>query len=352
MNYKRWKGEKIMLVSAANQTNQEILYKTYSYSNGKMEENVVYKKDCAYVAFDKLEISKDSPEYETICSQMRLVETYGVTALRNTLFYDANEIMYDYYDGKLTKEDVKQFFKDYLYNSVGEVEENNASQQKRVTTYVSAIYELFTRGNMQNAVNQNQKEGQRFLKEHGLDSYNEFYYNASWYWKSEEMQQLFKETANEITEEYGAEQVDFESVVENTIYTLDGGLSFNGVWNWRQWDTSWITAKKHANILEKDFVPPKDFIYCSGNMNQTNVNMVTEDDMKDLTGKELLNSIFLSIFMQNSTQSFSSLFLDKNNWRDVATKESYTKVSDILKNFHMEHYRNNRFEFLWMGNEK
>ena len=51
-------------------------------SFGKMEENVVCKKDCAYVAFDKVEISKDSPEYETICSQMRLVETCGVSALK------------------------------------------------------------------------------------------------------------------------------------------------------------------------------------------------------------------------------------------------------------------------------
>lgn len=30
-----------MLVSAANQSSSEILFKTYSYSNGKMEENVV-----------------------------------------------------------------------------------------------------------------------------------------------------------------------------------------------------------------------------------------------------------------------------------------------------------------------
>lgn len=30
-----------------------------------MEENVVYKKDCVAASFDKVEISKDSPEYET-----------------------------------------------------------------------------------------------------------------------------------------------------------------------------------------------------------------------------------------------------------------------------------------------
>lgn len=341
-----------MSVSAINHTNNEILYKTYSYSNGKMEENVVYKKDCACISLDKVEISKDSPEYETICSQMRSMESYGAIGLGNQLFYDSYEIMYDYYDGKLTEEDVKKFFKDYLYNSVGEVEENNIYQQKSVTANLSRIYEMFTRGNMQNAVNQNQKEGQHFLKEHGLDGHNEFYYNAKWYWKSEDMQQLFQETANEIAEEYGAEKVDFEAIVENTMYTLDGGLSFNGVWNWRQWDTSYVTAQKNASILEKDFVPPKDFIYCSGNLSQTNVNTVTEEDMKEFTGKEVSNSIFLSIFMQNSSRSFSSLFLDKNNWRGVETKESYTKAADILKKFHMEHYRNNRFEFLWMGNEE
>ena len=340
-----------MLVSAANQTNQEILYKTYDYSNGKMNENIVYKSNGVYTGLDKIEITKDSPEYETNCTQMRSVESYGAASLGNQLFYDANEIMYDYYDGRITKEDVKKFFKDYLYNSVGEVEENNVYQLKCVTANLSRIYELFTRGNMQNAVNQNQKEGQNFLKEHGLDSYNEFYYNAKWYWKSEEMQQLFQEAANEITEEYGAEPVDFDSVVENTKYTLAGGLSYNGVWNWRQWDTSYVTAQNNAAILEKDFVPPKDFIYCSGNFSQTNPTMVTEEDMKELAEKKSSKSIFLSVLMQNSSHSFSSLFLDKHNWNDTASKQSYIEVSDILKNFHMEHYRNNRFEFFWMGNE-
>lgn len=340
-----------MLVSAANQTNQKILYKTYDYTNGKMEENIVYKSNCVYTGLDKIEITKDSPEYETICGQMRSLESYGAASLVNQLFYDANEIMYDYYDGRITKEDVKKFFKDYLYNSVGEVEENNVYQQKCVTANLSQIYELFTRGNMQNAVNQNQKEGQNFLKEHGLDSYNEFYYNAKWYWKSEEMQELFQETANELTTEYGAEPVDFDSVIENTKYTLAGGLSFNGVWNWRQWNTSYVTAQKNASILEKDFIPPKDFIYCSGNLSQTNANMVTEEDMNEFIGKKPSASIFLSVFMQNSSHSFSSLLLDKHNWNDTVSKESYIKVSDILKNFHMEHYRNNRFEFFWMGNE-
>lgn len=234
-----------MLVSAANQSSSEILFKTYSYSNGKMEENVVYKKDCAYASFDKLEISKDSPEYEAICSQMRSVETYGVNALGNTLFYEANEI----------------------------------------------------------------------------------------------------------TTEYGAEPVDFDSVVKNTKYTLAGGLSFNGVWNWRQWDTSYVTAQKAGNILEKDFVPPKDFIYCSGTLCSSSKNVITEEDIQELIGKGGSDSLFRFIFEQNSSHSFNSLLLDKNNWRGISAKESFTRETDILKNFHMEHYRNNRFEFLWMGDK-
>ena len=79
--------------------------------------------------------------------------------------------------------------------------------------------------------------------------------------------------------------------------------------------------------------------------------MVTEEDMNEFIGKKPSASIFLSVFMQNSSHSFSSLLLDKHNWNDTVSKESYIKVSDILKNFHMEHYRNNRFEFFWMGNE-
>lgn len=331
--------------------NLDILFKTYSYSNGEMKENIVHKNTCSYTGIDKIEISKDSPEYETICGQMRSIESFGSASLGNQLFYDANEIMYDYYDGKLTEEDVKKFFKDYLYNSVGEVEENNTYQQKQVTANLSRIYEMFTRGNVRNAVNQNQKEGQNFLKEHSLDGNNEFYYNAKWYWKSEEMQQLFQETANEIVEEYGAEKVDFEAVIENSKYTLEGGLSYNAVWNWRQWGTSYTTAQNNADILEEDFVPPKDFIYCSGNMYSSPKEMLVEDDMNVLVGKEESNSIFQYIFEQNSSHFFESLLLNKKLWNEDSTKEDYVRASEILKKFHMEHYRNNRFEFLWMGAE-
>ena len=326
-----------MLISAAN---SESLYKTYDYSNGKLEENVVYKNNCIYTGLDKIEISKDSPEYETICGQMRSLESFGSLSLGNQLFYDANEIMYDYYDGKLTEEDVKTFFKDYLYNSVGKAEENNTYQQKQVTVNLSRIYEMFTRGNVRNAVNQNQKEGQQFLKEHGLDSQNEFYYNAKWYWKSEDMQQLFKDAANEIAEEYGAEQVDFEAVIENSKYTLEGGLSYNAVWNWMNWQTNRPSPLGDDNYLEEDFVPPENFIYCSGNTYRTDINDTEiEENVKELTGKELLNYIYLYHYEEYGKMSTDSFWLDKNN---------YVEVKDILKNFHIQYFSESRYEFLWM----
>lgn len=332
----------------------EILYKTYSYANGKYEEQVIYKEDVMEISLDKVEISKDSPEYENICSQMRSTESFGAVALNNELFYDSYEIMYDYYDGRLTQDNVKKLIKDYLYYSVGEAEENNIFQQKRVTAILSRLYEMFTRGNVRNAANQNHREGQQFLKENALEGTTEFYYNSKWYYACEDMQKMLQETANELVEEYGAEQVNFEKVIENTAYTLAGGLSFNGVWNWMNLQTNRPSPLGEDNYLEEDFVPPENFIYCSGNAYQINTNGTkVEKNLKELTGKELLNSVFLYIYKRNSTITTGSFFLDENNWDTVIPEENiYTKVTDILKKFHIGYFDKDRFEFLWMGNEE
>lgn len=332
----------------------EVLYKTYSYANGKFEEQAICKEDAIEISLDKVEICKDSPEYENVCSRMRSMECFGAVGLNNELFYDSYEIMYDYYDGKLTQDNVKKLFKDCLYNSVGETEENNTFQKKRVTAILSRLYEMFTRGNVRNAVNQNQREGQQFLKENNLEGGMEFYYNSKWYYACEDMQKMLQETVNELAEEYGAEQVNFENVVENTSYTLAGGLSFNSVWNWMSWQTNRPSPLGDDNYLEEDFVPPEKFIYCSGNAYQTNTNgSKLEDNLKELTGKEFLNSIFLYLHKQNSTNTTDSYFLDKNNWDTIMPEEDiYTKTTDILKKFHIEYFQQKRFEFLWMGNEK
>lgn len=343
-----------MSISAINTMQNEALFKTYSYANGKYEEQTIYKEDMMKISLDKVEISKNSPEYENICSQMRSMESYGAVGLNNELFYDSYEIMYDYYDGKLTQDDIKKIVKDYLYYSVGEVKENNTFQQKRVTAILSRLYEMFTRGNVKNAVNQNQKEGKQFLKENALEGATEFYYNSKWYYKCEDMQKVLQDTANEIAEEYGAEKVNFEKVVEDTAYTLDGGLSFNGVWNWMNWQTNKPSPLGNDNYLEEDFVPPKKFIYCSGNTYQTDINgSKIEGNLKKLTGEDFLNSVFLSIYKQNSTNTIGSYFLDKNSWDTITTDENiYTKTTNILKKFHIEYFHEKRFEFFLMGNEK
>lgn len=342
-----------MPLTAANAINNEILFKTYSYANGKYEEQAVYKEDVMKISLDKVEISKDSPEYETICSQMHSMESLGAVGLNN-LFYDSNEIMYDYYDGKLTQDDLKKLVKDYLYYSVGEAEQNNTFQQKRVTAILSRLYEMFTRGNVRNAVNRNHKEGQQFLKEMGLEGSTEFYYNSKWYYACEEIQEMLRETANELSDEYGAEQVNFEEVIENTEYTLAGGLSFNGVWNWMNWQTNRPSPLGEYNYLEKDFIPPKNFIYCSGNAYQINTDgVVVEKKINELTGKKISNSVFLYMYKQYSTSAIGSYFLDKNNWNiSLPEKDIYTKTTDILKKFHIEYFDKNRFEFLWIENEK
>ena len=339
-----------MPLTAANAINNEILFKTYSYANGKYEEQAVYKEDVMKISLDKVEISKDSPEYETICSQMHSMESLGEVGLNN-LFYDSNEIMYDYYDGKLTQDDLKKLVKDYLYYSVGEAEQNNTFQQKRVTAILSRLYEMFTRGNVRNAVNRNHKEGQQFLKEMGLEGSTEFYYNSKWYYACEEIQEMLRETANELSDEYGAEQVDFAYVEKHTRFTLDGGITFNGVWDSMEWQFNHDRAIM-GSFKDVGMVPPKDFVYCSkvhwdGESSLAGFREYYENKNSDSSFR-----MFLLAAVTNTWEE-KSLLLDRDNYESSSKwedNENYQKALAFVKNFNINwSVRTNRFEFLKMG---
>lgn len=81
-----------------------------------------------------------------------------------------------------------------------------------VTGNLAGLYEHFSRANTRNACAANNREGRAPLENNGLSSSGAYYYNADWYWACEEMQELFRETADELADEFGAERVDFDFV--------------------------------------------------------------------------------------------------------------------------------------------
>ena len=245
---------------------------------------------------------------------------------------------------------MKNIFKEYFYHSGGKA---------FATDRLAGLYEYFSRANTRCACLQNEKEGEELLESKGLSWRDAYYYNADWYWACEDMQELFRETANELADEYGVEHVDFEAVEKNTKFKLDGGITYNGVWSSKVWQTKY-TENRVGNFLDTDVVPPKGFVYCNcavpdekqaGSSSALTPESM-EEALKKLSGNKKYAKYLFSMVMGRYEPTSGSKFLDKKNNIFSGTEEEktlYQKALDFIKNFNISYWRSNRLEFIRMG---
>ena len=224
-------------------------------------------------------------------------------------------------------------------------------EKQRFTGWLSGLYEYFSRANTRNACTKNMQEGKALMEENGIDWTGTYYYNSDWYYACEEMQKLFQETANELSEEYGAEQVDFAYVEKHTRFTLDGGIIFNGVWDSIEWQFNHDRAIM-GSFKDAGMAPPKDFVYCSkvhwdGKSSLAGFREHYEDKNSDSSFR-----MFLLAAVTNTLEE-KSLLLDRDNYESSSKWEdnkNYQKALAFVKNLNINwSVRTNRFEFLKMG---
>ena len=333
--------------SAEYAERKDLVVKTYAYKDGKGQEITYNLKDCLQLSLDSYEIPVGSETYEALKRQMKPL---GAALPSNQLFYETYDIMTDFYNGKLGRDEVKDIFKEYFYHSGGKA---------FATDRLAGLYEYFSRANTRCACVQNEKEGKELLESKGLSWRDAYYYNADWYWACEDMQELFRETANELADEYGVEHVDFEAVEKNTKFKLDGGITYNGVWSSKVWQTKY-TENRVGNFLDTDVVPPKGFVYCncavpdekqagsSGGLTPESM----EEAVKKLSGNKKYAQYLFHMVMGSYEPTSGSRFLDKKNNIFSGTEEDrklYQKALDFIKNFNISYWRSNRLEFIRMG---
>ncbi|MBD5458889.1 MAG: hypothetical protein HDR27_10020 [Lachnospiraceae bacterium] len=338
---------------SAYSADEDTVIKRYAYKDGRGQETIYHLKDCLQLSVDSYTIPIGSDTYEEIKNQLKKQSSGYMSFPGNQMFYESYEVMKDFYDGKLNRDEVKDIFKEYFYHSVGIVsgkgtlQVSEAYKKQTVTRNLAGLYEYFSRANTRNACAANNKEGKGLLESNGLSWSGSYYYNADWYWSCEEMQELFRETANELADEYEAEHVDFDYVEKNTKFTLDGGITYNGVWNSIKWQ---LDADRNASgkYLDMDAVPPRGFLYCS-----CAVSNLAEDLSKAVTAADRIKEAiaeadknkrytgmrFLIALNSNADRTRSLLF-DK--------KELHQKAMGFLSNFHIN-YRSSRMECLRIG---
>lgn len=149
---------------------------------------------------------------------------------------EINQMLKDYYVGKsVTKEELKEYFKDCCKDM------RVVMAQERRTTGLDPVhneqiildtYEQFRMSNSTMANYGCHKEGERIAVENGWhegEPVDWVYYNADFYYQSEELRQIFKEAAQEMAREWKCGEIDTST--RDIDHSISYSSSFHQVWN-------------------------------------------------------------------------------------------------------------------------
>jgi len=92
----------------------------------------------------------------------------------------------------------------------------------------------------------------------GGDTRNWVYYDADYYYKSEDLKNLLREAATEMAEEWGTDIIDFEDIEKSSFLTVNGGLDFNSTWNHKAYMCRGIASLNDFAVLPE---PGFSFFY-------------------------------------------------------------------------------------------
>lgn len=179
---------------------------------------------------------------------------------------EMREVMTGFYNGEISKEEIKDFFMEYC-----------SVMYARDENMILNVYESFLDENYRVAVRECFQEGKDIAAREGKAGQRCVYYNADYYYKSEEIHELLKEAAKEYGEKYGAE-VDASKRDENFKQDyLTGTPNFNDKWNWMA-----VHMPKVGRLMDITAVPPEgfSFFFTEGE------NMGTEGSLLIISGND------------------------------------------------------------------
>ena len=84
------------------QKSDEVLFKTYSYKEGKGQEKIYDKKDCVLLSMQSYTISATADNHEEVRSMLKAQSGGKIISPGNRFFSETYDIMRDYYNGRIT----------------------------------------------------------------------------------------------------------------------------------------------------------------------------------------------------------------------------------------------------------
>ena len=207
-------------------------------------------KKVVYPAYTKLKVI-DSPTSGTV-KEMR-------------------EVMNGYYKGEITNEDIKEFFMEYCNGLYARKEETilNVYEEFLDQSYAEAVYMCF-------------QQGREIARKEGIPTDHMVYYNADYYYRSEEAHRVLQEAAKEYGAKYGKEVDASKRDKAFRGDYLTGTPNFNDKWNFMA-----ESMNGSGKIMDLDAVPPKDFSF----LYRQGENLATKNSFLFIGGKDWLEQV-------------------------------------------------------------
>lgn len=203
---------------------------------------------------------------ESLCGNYN--DILNITGMPGSIFGDANghevrkqivDQMYDYYLGKIPKNELLDKVKDICKDMrVYQAQSRHTSgcDKKDNLQILKELYELFQKQNVNNAAAVCFEKGENLaLQNGGTRRDNWVYYDSDYYYESEEMREELRRVFSEMAQEWETDVPDFTYIEENTHYSLDGKMDFNSVWNWMAMNRYDCTISNYKEA------PPKNFSF-------------------------------------------------------------------------------------------
>lgn len=171
---------------------------------------------------------------------------------------DIANYMQDYYAGKMSADDLKQYFNDCCSDMLDyRVQKHDISgnMDDFKVNIISKVYELFAKENARAASHANYAEGEKINAGYADGNrQNWVYYNADYYYQCEEVRKMLGEIVNGVAEQWNIGEIDTKEIEKNSDLTLDGGFDFNSIWNF-----TYRNQVSIASMTDENAVPPRDF---------------------------------------------------------------------------------------------
>ena len=233
--------------------------------NNKLKNNTVYydeyvSPNAVLLEVDSTPITSENYADFRKATGVMPKHCYG-TSFGYTQLEKIKQKLKDYYlNQTVTKDELKEYFKDCCKDMRVVLAQERKTTGLNVDDNIQIILDTYEQFRMSNSVMAKvacNEEGKKIAKENGWnegDDQDWIYYNADFYYESEELRALFKEAAQELADEWGCGEIDTSTRDSDKL--LSCSSSFNEAWKQES-----EYGARICSMLDVSKQPPQNFYF-------------------------------------------------------------------------------------------